>query len=148
MLRFDCESESLIEQLQRLECRVAIPQDLLDEMTRRESSHGVYDDRRQFQRRKCAMEQAIAGMQPLSNLPALKRAESWERVYIADISRGGVGFLHSGPLYPLEQLCMLFPTGLQRTLEVVRCRRLATHCFSVGARFAATSDNDAEDARH
>ena len=136
MFRPDCEPQGLIHQLQRLECRISIPQELLNVLLQKEASHGVFDDRRRFQRRKCPIDQAAAGMLPLANLPSLTRERCWQRVYIADVSRGGIGFLHSEPLYPMEQVQLVIPSGAKYQLEVVRCRRVASSCFTVGASFA------------
>ena len=66
-------------------------------------------DRRRFPRMICR------GKHPsgpgVSSSPALPRPQEWHGVYTLDISRGGIGFLHSEPLYPGERMRVVLLGG-------------------------------------
>jgi hypothetical protein len=68
-------------------------------------------------------------------LPGLPRAHAWFAVYLTDIGRGGLGFLHGEPLYPKERLRILLFDGRLVRIEIVRCQRIDEGCFSVGSQF-------------
>ena len=101
------------------------------------------NDRRRFRRQRvfCA-----AALQHATTLRALPRAEEWHKIVVRDVGRGGVGFLHSQQLYPLERLRMVFPDLQTHYIEVVRCRKLGDHCFEVGAQFVKSLET--RNSRH
>jgi hypothetical protein len=79
-------------------------------------------------------------MQLLSTLPALPREEAWHAVRVIDLSKLGVGLLHSAQLYPRERVRLAVKSGLQLA-EVNWCQRVGDHCFRVGCRFITDSQN-------
>jgi hypothetical protein len=79
----------------------------------------------------------VAALEHRQSLPALPRADTRHVVYTKDVSRGGIGFLHSEPLFPMEQFRLALPDGKSRTIEVVRCRRIQQRCFEIGAVFVS-----------
>lgn len=54
-------------------------------------------------------------------------------IYMKDISRSGVGFLHDSQLMPKQRCAILLPNGSWLQLKLVRCRRLAPNCYECGA---------------
>ena len=53
-----------------------------------------------------------------------------------DLSRGGMNLLYTEQLYPGQRIDLTLIDGVQRTVEVCWCRRVAHRCYSVGCRFA------------
>jgi hypothetical protein len=53
-----------------------------------------------------------------------------------DLSRGGMNLIHTEQLFPGQRIDLTLLDGVQRTVEVCWCRRLAHRCYSVGCRFA------------
>lgn len=96
-------------------------------------------DRRRFPRH---LVRHIAGLKYTQSLPAVPRKPGWHRIYLQDISRGGIGFLHFEQLYRGERMPVLFVNGKTMLIEVARSRRIRECCFSVGASFVADSANN------
>jgi hypothetical protein len=96
------------------------------------------NDQRRFRRQPvfCA-----AALQHVTTIKALPRAVEWHKVVLLNVGRGGVGFLHSRQLYPSERLQLIFPDLRPRYIEVVRCRKLGSQCFEVGAQFVSSSES-------
>ena len=69
-------------------------------------------------------------------MPALNRSTQPHRIYIKDVSRSSVAFLHSEQLYPRESLRITFIDGRVRRAEVYCCRRHQDNCFEVVVKFA------------
>jgi hypothetical protein len=118
-------------------CRVELPPQLKENFQRKGPMAGVDDERRRFPRIYCRGERNRAGLQYQSSFPKLPRDPSWHNVYLTNISRGGVGFLHSEPLYPCEQMRLLLPTGRTMNIEIIDCRRLHNRCYEIGADIVA-----------
>lgn len=66
------------------------------------------------------------------------------RIYLQDLSRGGIGFLHFEQLYRGERTQVLFVNGRSMLIEIARCRRIRENCFSVGASFVGDAPGDAD----
>jgi len=56
------------------------------------------------------------------------------QVYLKDMSRAGVCFLHSGQLYPLEEIELVLASGERHQATIVRCRKIAALCYETAAR--------------
>jgi len=124
-----------MQTVESLSCNIELPDDWDD---RQRSLVQVVDNnqnRRRYPRQTC---RANAAMRPRKTLPPIRRNETWSRILLQNISRCGVGFLHSEQLYPEEEAIIVFPNGSQRILRVMRCRRLGPKCFEVGGEFTAT----------
>jgi hypothetical protein len=89
------------------------------------------DDRRRFPRRQLRMR---AVMDLRQTLPAIERERALHCVYLRDISRTGIGFLHADELFPGEE-CRLWLPQKELHVNVVLCRRQGPRCFVIGARF-------------
>jgi PilZ domain-containing protein len=113
----------------RLPSCVELPADFFE----RSGAVGTHwNDTRQFPR---FYFRTAAALEIEQSLPALRRSERQERVYVKDISRVGVAILHSEQLFPGEKLRLIFVDGIERTTTVIRCRRIQPNCFEVAARF-------------
>lgn len=71
-------------------------------------------------------------MQTRPSLPAIARAAESHAILVINMSRSGIGFLHSASLFPCERVrLMVGDHGCE--LEIKACRRLAAGCFLLGA---------------
>ena len=122
--------------LAKCRCEIELPPTWHDFFEKTGLLTGAYDEKRRFRRshfRGCAV------LRYGQTFPSLSRPSTWHKVYTKDISRCGLGFLHSEQLFPRESMRVILPDGSQRTIEVVRCRRLKRRCFEIGARFVGQS---------
>ena len=99
-------------------------------------------DKRRFPRFSCSVD---AILQYQNGLPALRRSRKWMRIMVQNISRCGMGFLHSEPMFPLEPALIVFPRGMRRVFVAMRCRRIGPNCFDIGGEFSELSDNSGEE---
>lgn len=132
MLDLRDQEEALIEIVGPMRCDVRLPADWSEAPSQTGPLPGRYSDRRRYPRYHF---RCCAALRYRQTLPTLPRAESWYKVFSSDISRGGVSFLHSEPLFPRERMFLVLPQERVRTIEVVSCIRLQERCFRVGARF-------------
>jgi len=72
-----------------------------------------------------------------TSLPAFVRPSERIHTFSCDLSRGGVAFLSRCELFPKERVTLRIAEIGNRQLQVVRCRRLATACYEIGATFVA-----------
>ena len=119
--------ERLTKLLQHLPRRVAIPAEWDDFFEKSGMMPPVINERRRFARKHLRM-QAVCEVS--STLPAIDRQHAFHRIYLRDISRGGIGFMHHEQLFPdervvlwtdvaripvknrtIDDLCFLPPTG-------------------------------------
>ena len=56
---------------------------------------------------------------------------------IKDLSRSGMALLYHKQLYPTQELKVFFH-GRELTVIVVRCMKIATNCYEIGARVIKT----------
>jgi hypothetical protein len=89
------------------------------------------DERRRFPRRQLRMR---AVMDLRQSLPAIERERAFHCVYLRDISRTGIGFLHADELFPGEECRLILPQK-ELHLNIVLCRRQGPRCYVIGARF-------------
>ncbi len=120
--------------LEACQCSVELPAELDDFFEHSGPTGGSLAEQRRFPRVNLRTPAALRYRQTLHALP---RAESWHKVFVKDISRCGVAFLHGEQLYPNERMALLMPDGTRLPVEVVRCRRLGARCYEIGVRFVA-----------
>ncbi len=89
------------------------------------------DDRRRYPRMQLRQK---AVMDLRQTLPAIKRDRAFHCIYVRDISRSGIGFLHADELFPGEE-CQLWLPQKQLNVNIVLCRRQNDRCYVIGARF-------------
>jgi hypothetical protein len=76
-----------------------------------------------------------AALEHRQTFPSLPRPQQWHLVFTKDLSRGGLGFLHSEQLFPCERLRVMLPWKGIKLMEIVTCIRIHERCFQTGARF-------------
>ncbi len=121
-----------------LPCNVTLPGEWSDYFDRRGPLPTIVDDARQFPR---FYYRAFAGLAYTGSLPAMERPSTVRRVYLKDISRTSICFLHSEQLFPCERMMIILTDGVQRDVTVVRCRRLQEHCYEVAANFCEATES-------
>ena len=89
------------------------------------------DERRGFARRQLRVR-AVMDLQ--QSLPAIERERAFHCIYLRDISRTGIGFLHADELFPGEE-CRLWLPQTELHVSIVQCRRQGPRCYLIGARF-------------
>lgn len=118
--------------LQQLECRIVLPDAWTDRYFQESGVAATsYDERRGFVRHIYRTKAVLSIEQ---SLPAIRREPELVAVYSRDISRTGVGFLHSDQLFPGETCRLLLLTHAV-TVTVASCRKLNDQCYLIGARF-------------
>ncbi len=117
--------------LAQLDCEIVLPDDS-QANAKGAATFDPRDDRRRFPRKRC---HADAVLKYQKTFPWLRRPDTFMRIVIRDVSRVGVGFLHSEQMFPQEKAQFGFPNGTERVLTVTRCRRLGPKCYHIGAEF-------------
>ncbi len=142
MLEYNRADDFMLDGLvSHLRCEIMIPPSLSDFFDEDKSDAVMVDDRRRYKRWNL---RDFAALECRQSLEDLKRLPSWYRIYIKDISIGGMAFLHSEQLFPLEQMRVLLPEKTVEPifkdrdrfiLEVMRCRKWGDRCYEIGTRF-------------
>ena len=115
-----------------LKCEVNLPESWSRNENGAIASAVGPDDQRRFPR---YLLRGCAALESRSTLPALDRPQTWYKVFIKNVSRGGLSFYHGEQLFPAERMRILLPDGTECTFEVTRCVRIQTHCFEIGGRY-------------
>jgi PilZ domain-containing protein len=89
------------------------------------------NERRRFPRHQLRQR---AVMDLRQTLPCIERVRAFHCIYVRDISRTGIGFLHADELFPGEECRLCLPQKELR-VNVVLCRRKGPNCFVIGAEF-------------
>ncbi len=134
---------SLVEVIDRLPCAVELPPDLNGEMLSQPTAARVGRDQRRYPRFACRGVHGRAALELFQSLPAVPRKQLACRIVTLDLSRGGLRFLHSEPLFAGERMRVTFPNGKRRYLQVKWCRRLGERCFAIGTDFAERPQHNA-----
>ncbi len=137
MLEHDDCGHTAAELIAALPCHVQIPAQWRDNFEKHGPMPLADGERRRYPRVHCRSEKNKAAMQCHSTLPRLKRDASWHSVYVTNLSRDGLGILHSEALYPREKISLIMLSGKKIDLEVICCRRVNTRCFEIGTEIAA-----------
>jgi hypothetical protein len=114
--------------------RLRVPEDVSKGLLERRAAPPQELDTRRFPRRYLV---AQAVVEYRDGLPAHPRHPQRHNVVVADLSRGGLRFLHSEQLFPGELAIIQIAAGKQMHIEVARCRKIADCCYEVGAMFSA-----------
>jgi hypothetical protein len=133
MLEQNDQKHAAAELIGSFPCLVELPDDLRNNFEK----HGVMpfneNDRRRYPRVFCRSRRNRAGLEYRTTITRLPREPSWHNVYVTNVSRDGIGFLHSEALYPRENMRLLLLNGQLATIEIVNCHRLGPRCFELGA---------------
>ncbi|NLS91387.1 MAG: hypothetical protein GXX96_04280 [Planctomycetaceae bacterium] len=129
------------EAIESVACEIVVPADPGGENRGSARVIDIDKDKRRFPRFPCRVD-AILRYQ--SGPPALRRPREWMRIMVRNLSRCGMGFLHSEAVFPGERMLIVFPRGIQRVFVAKRCRRIGARCFDVGGEFSELLDNPTE----
>jgi hypothetical protein len=124
-----------VAEIERLPCFVELPAALEAAFESQGPTASLPGCKRRFPRFRCRGKNKRVALEYRQSLPGLPRGQVWFAAYITDISRGGVGLLHSEPLYPKERFRIVLLDGSLRQIEIVRCQRLDEYCYALGACF-------------
>jgi hypothetical protein len=116
-------------------CRVLIPEAARRILEKKGATPTLEGDGRRFPRHRT---RGWAVLEYQSTFAALQRPAESHAVLLVDLSRGGVGFLHSEQLFPLEQMCLTLHNNRSRTITIMHCRRLGDCCYLIGGEFTKT----------
>ncbi len=95
------------------------------------------DERRHVRvRKKC-----WGAIRHQTSLPAIPRLESWHAILVLNLSKSGLGFLHSAQLFPTERLVVCCGNLQLREIQIASCRRIGSRCYLIGAAFGSRSAN-------
>jgi hypothetical protein len=143
MLDFSDHEQALVSAVGPLKCDVSLPSSFEDDACRSGQLPGAYSEKRRHPRFNFG---GCAALKYRQTFPALSRPLDWHKVFTKDLSRGGLSFLHSEPLFPRERVQIVLPLQEAKTIEVVSCVRVQERCFRVGGRFVEQSQGaDAAD---
>ena len=117
-----------------LPCAVELSENWADFFARTGPQVSIADDLRRFPR---FYLRTAAALSYRPTLPGLPRPKTAYRVYLKDISRSSIAFLHSEQLFPRECHEMLLADGTHWFITVVRCQKRQDRCFEVAALLAA-----------
>ena len=124
---YQAELNRLLEQL---ECRVQLPEEMADDYFSETGALPTsFDERRRFARFRFRTK-AILGVRP--TLPVIPRTPEKHVIYSYDMSRGGLAFLHSQQLFPMEVCDLWLPTQ-KLVVRVTRCQYLNENCYLIGS---------------
>ncbi|MDA7979596.1 MAG: PilZ domain-containing protein [Pirellulales bacterium] len=117
--------------LEEVDCRIRLPEKWAGTffVERGGVQPTAYDERRRHVRVE-VRTRAILHIQ--KSMPCISRRRVTHQIYTRNISRSGVGFLHSEQLYPCE-LCEIWLPDQKAMIEVVHCRYLGECCYAIGA---------------
>jgi len=141
MLDDDYDFEELARKLaEKFDCKIKLPESWADYFNETGMLTGGPGDRRQFPRLRF---RAPAVLEYAQTIPIVPRKPAQYLVYLKDLSRSGVAFMHHEQLYPREQMRLMMPPGKVVTIrgrkdgivEIARCTRIQDFCFMVGAHF-------------
>jgi hypothetical protein len=124
------------ELIVELPCEIELPENWADYFARTGPLPTVPGDGRRFPR---FYLRTAAALFYRTTIPKLPRPETAYRVYLKDISRSSVAFLHSEQLFPSEQLEMLLADGTHWFVTIVRCQKRHDRCYEVAAMLAANA---------
>jgi len=125
----DDYSKKLDLLLSKLKISVRLPDSWTDFLDRKGILPAIPNDGRRFTRRYLRTEAVCETHQ---SLPAIERPHEFNKVYLKDISRSGIGFFTVRELYPEEQVVMWTRVGTFNC-SVTRCRKHNDHCYEIGA---------------
>ncbi|NQU24260.1 MAG: PilZ domain-containing protein [Candidatus Nealsonbacteria bacterium] len=136
----DRDHEQLAQSVaERLDCQVELPESWSGFFDQTGWSSSGEGDRRRFPRLKSRTLAVLEYRHTLSSVPRESRRYA---VYLKDVSRGGVAFMHHEQLFPAERMRLIMPCDKARELvgqtdwivEIIRCVRVGARCFEVGVR--------------
>lgn len=127
----EMDEQTFQQVLSRLPINVRVPRSLQGLLTPDEITASCYADQRQFAR----FNKLSRGLLKRDEQrPSEEDAPAWHLVLITDISRLGIGLLHSEPLAPGPERNLWISGPENVRFHVVRCTRVNDQCYRIGAR--------------
>jgi hypothetical protein len=126
------DPQRLSDELARLPCQVNLPVPVEEFLEKVGRTPRDWDEQRRFSR---FYNRGFALLAYEQTFPTLPRPAARFAVYTRDVSREGMGLLHSEQLFPRERMAIVMHDGVPRAFEVVWCRRVQERCYEIGARF-------------
>jgi len=114
-------------------CAIELPEEWSDYFEAAGPTPPSFDESRRFPRFHF---RRFAVLGNRSTIPALPRPAGSHRVFLKDISRSSVAFLHSEQLFPCECPELFMPDGSKWLVTVTRCLRHKERCYEVAATFS------------
>jgi len=130
------DQQTLMAAIDALPCAIEFPEGWGDNGEGFLQPSPTYADQRQYPRFACRGTQGRAALEYQHSLPAISRVHRIWRVYLMDLSRSGIRFLHGEPLYPREWMRIVLSDGKRRGIEVQWCLRIQKDCYAIGTRFS------------
>ena len=130
--------------IELLPCEVELPSWWAGDPESGQAFTSVPKDSRRFTRRDF---RSCAALEYRETFPSFRRPQTRHRIYMINVARGGISFLHGEELFPRERMRVVLRDGCDRLIEIVRCRRVQDQCFEVGARFVEERDTAQHDQR-
>jgi hypothetical protein len=133
----DCDTKTVpsVAEIEHLRCSVRLPPSWEENFELRGVAPTFPGCKRRFARMRCRGKKSMVALEHRQTLPSLPRTRAWFAVYLTDIGRGGIGFLHGEPLYPKERLHVVLSDGRLVLIEIARCQRVDERCYSIGGPF-------------
>ena len=123
------------EQLKKLilstECKITLPTEWSHFFEERDFAQPYQEDGRRFLRRNFRTECILELKQ---SIVTISRRHQYYHVYTKDLSRSGIGILHSQQLFPGERAQLWLPTA-KMSVCVARCYKHNSSCYEIGVRF-------------
>ena len=123
------------EQLKKListtECKITLPEKWDRFFEKRDYAQPRQEDCRRYMRRDFRTECILELRQ---SIVTISRQHQYYHVYSKDLSRSGIGILHSQQLFPGERALLWLPTS-RIPVCVVRCYKHNSSCFEIGVKF-------------
>ncbi len=119
-------AEAIDSLLNKLGCRVQLPEDESEFLAVRGPQVSEFAEQRQFPRYDFR-EKAF-----------LFYKDAVHVVYMKDISHTSLGFLHAEQVFPLDQMKIRMLNGMKFDVSIKRCLRLQTCCFECGGAIEPT----------
>ncbi len=117
-----------------LPCTIELPDNWTDYFTRSGPMPIEPKDERRHPR---FYLRSAAALGYRSTLPCLTRPAGSHRIYLKDISRSSIAFVHSEQLFPREIFDVLLADGTQLFVAIVRCVKRHERCYEVAAMLTA-----------
>ncbi|PHS17429.1 MAG: hypothetical protein COA78_03000 [Blastopirellula sp.] len=130
MLEISNETTITPEMFERLPCKVNLPEQWDNFFDHSGKIPTNFNDQRQFPR-------FYLRSKAISKLDG-----QLDCIYIKDISRNSVAFLHYDQMFPLKRPVIMLPNGTQRQAVIIRCRRIQQGCFECAAKFVDESSSE------
>ncbi len=139
MLDCDSQREQLETAIRGLKCLLSLPPEYTGDVLGDVQMPSVPGCERRFSRIYCPGPLVPAGFRYQPSIAAVAREPEWYRVYMVNLSRGGLQILHHEQVFPGEHFEIGLLDGSRRLCRAAWCHYLNHCCYRVGAAFVKES---------